>query len=264
MATSPGHGRPNEDFVGAVPGAVVLIDGAGIPGTEAICHHGVAWYSHTLGTTLLGLLSRQPDLDLAPALAEAISRVADLHRETCDLANPSSPQATVAAVRFHADRVEHLVLADAFVVLDPPESGPQVVTDPREVDVRDECASALRGLAPGSPEYERVLPAVITAIRARRNQPGGYWVAKDDPRAATEAVTGSTAVASLTGAAVLSNGASRFVDPYRLGEWRDVVDLLRAKGPDEIVRRVRAAEGSGSDIYSPDDASVAYARVTPP
>jgi len=262
MATSPGHGRPNEDFVGAVPGAVVLLDGAGIPGTEAICHHGVAWYSHTLGTTLLGLLSRQPDLGLAPALAEAISHVADLHRGTCDLANPSSPQATVAAVRLHAGRVEHLVLADAFVVLDSSESGPQVITDPREVDVRNKCAVPLRGLSSGSPEYERALPSVISAIRARRNQPGGYWIAKDDPRAASEAVTGSTTLARLNGAAVLSNGAGRFVDPYRLGEWRDVVDLLRTKGPDEIVRRVRAAEASvgpsGSDAYSPDDASVAY------
>lgn len=262
MATSPGHGRPNEDFVGAVPGAVVLLDGAGIPGTEAICHHGVAWYSHTLGATLLGLLSRQPDLGLVHALAEAISDVADLHRDTCDLANPSSPQATVAIIRFHAGRVDHLVLADGFVVLDSTGSGPRVVTDPREVDVRNECALPLRGLSSGSPEYERALPAVISAIRARRNQPGGYWIAKDDPRAASEAVTGSTALASLTGAAVLSNGASRFVDPYRLGEWRDVVDLLRTKGADEVVRRVRAAEASagpsGSDTYSPDDASVAY------
>ena len=268
MATSPGHGRPNEDFVGAVPGAVVLLDGAGIPGTEAICHHGVAWYSHTLGATLLGLLSRQPHLGLVPALAEAISHVADLHRDTCDLANPSSPQVTVAIIRVHAGRVDHLVLADAFVALDSTGSGPQVVTDPREVDVRNESVSALRGLSPGSPQYERALPAMISAIRARRNQPGGYWIAKDDPHAATEAVTGSTALASLTGAAVLSNGACRFVDPYRLGEWRDVVDLLRTKGPDEVVRRVRAAEASagpsGSDTYSPDDASVAYWRVTPP
>lgn len=265
MATSPGHGRPNEDFVGAVPGAVVLLDGAGIPGTEAICHHGVAWYSHTLGATLLGLLSRQPDLGLAPALAESIEHVAGRHRSTCDLANPSSPQATVAIVRVHAGRVDHLVLADAFVVLDSSESGPQVVTDPREVDVRNECLSVLGGLSPGSSEYERALAAVISAIRARRNQPSGYWIAKDDPRVASEAVTGSTSMAALNGAAVVSNGASRFVDPYRLGEWPDVVDLLRSKRPDEIVRRVRAAEASArlsdSDTYSPDDASVAYCEL---
>ena len=205
MATSPGHGRPNEDFVGAVPGAVVLLDGAGIPGTEAICRHGVAWYSHTLGGSLLGWLSRAPGTDLVACLAEAISHVADLHRDTCDLANPSSPQATVAITRLHAGRLDHLVLADAFVVLDS-VSGPQVVTDPREVDVRNECVSALRGLSPDSPEYERALPAVIGAIRDRRNEHDGYWIAKDDPHAASEAVTGSTPLASLAGAAVLSNG----------------------------------------------------------
>ncbi|MFG1878153.1 hypothetical protein ACGFIV_25205 [Sphaerisporangium sp. NPDC049003] len=31
-------GRANEDFTGAVPTVAVLIDGAGISGTESICH----------------------------------------------------------------------------------------------------------------------------------------------------------------------------------------------------------------------------------
>jgi hypothetical protein len=35
-------GHPNEDFAGAVPRAVVLVDGAGISGIEEICRHGVA------------------------------------------------------------------------------------------------------------------------------------------------------------------------------------------------------------------------------
>jgi hypothetical protein len=39
-------GRTNEDSVGATATAAVLIDGAGIPGTEAICRHGVAWCTH--------------------------------------------------------------------------------------------------------------------------------------------------------------------------------------------------------------------------
>ncbi len=60
MATSPGQvGRPNEDFIGAVPDAVVLLDGAGIPGTEDICRHGVAWYAQTLVATLLARLRTQ-------------------------------------------------------------------------------------------------------------------------------------------------------------------------------------------------------------
>jgi hypothetical protein len=265
MASSPGHlSQPNEDFVGAVPGAVVLLDGAGIPGTDSICRHGVAWYSHTLGATILGHLSRELGTDLVAALADSIGQVSGQHRHTCDIANPSSPQSTVAIIRFDEDRVDFLVLADVFVVLDSSESDPQVVTDSREVSVRSECSSVLRGLPTGTPEYERARLSVIDALRARRNQSGGYWIAKDDPHAAMQAVTGNVPLRQLNGAALLSNGASRIVDPYRLAEWPAVLDLMRTRGPEEILRRVREAEtkaratGSFPDIRLPDDATVAY------
>lgn len=262
-ATSPGHaGRPNEDFVGDVPGAVVLLDGAGITGTEAICRHGVAWYSHTLGRSLLGRLACESGIDLVGALAESIDEVAGYHRHTCDIANPSSPQSTVAILRFEDDRADFLVLADAYVALDMVEARPQVLTDTREVDVRHECTLRLRGLSAGTLEYEQALSSAIEALRARRNRPGGYWTAKDDPQAATEAVTGGVPLRQLNGAALFSNGASRIVDPYGLSRWPTVLELARTLGPDEILRQVREAEkgGAGSlpGFQQPDDATVAY------
>jgi hypothetical protein len=252
--TSPGHpGRANEDFVGTATGVVVLLDGAGIKGTEEICRHGVAWYSHTLGETLVGRVTDR--VDLAEALADSIDHVAGLHRHSCDLANPSSPQATVAMLRIADERADHLVLADAYVVLAPTAGAPRVITDPREVAVRSECTVPLAGLAVGTPEYEQALPSVIDAFRSRRNQPGGYWIAKDDGRAAAEAVTGSVPVAGLAAAALLSNGASRIVDPYRLTDWPGVVELLRTHGPDALLRRIREAETGAEEA---DDATVAY------
>ena len=183
MATSPRHvGRSNEDFVGAVPGAVVLLDGAGIPGTENICHHGVAWYAHTLGATFLGRMAGGLSTTLTEALSDSIEQVAKLHSHSCDLANPSSPQTTVAAIRFEGDRVDYLVLADTFAVLDEVEAGPRVITDGREIAVRTECTTPLRGLLEGTAEYERARLGAVDAFRARRNQPGGYWIAKTTPR----------------------------------------------------------------------------------
>jgi protein phosphatase 2C-like protein len=261
MATSAGHDRPNEDFVGAVPGAVVLLDGAGIPGSEAVCSHGVAWYAHTLGATILGHLSREPARDLAAALADAIEQVAGQHRHTCDLASPISPQATAAIVRCSQDRVDFLVLADVFVVLDSSESRPQVLTDPREVDARNDVSTRLEGLTAGTPEYERAMRSATEELRARRNQPGGYWIAKEDPEAAAQAVTGSVPLGQLRGAALLSNGASRIVDPYRLAEWPAVLELIRAEGPDELIRRVRKAE---PEADRPDDATVAFCDLRMP
>lgn len=223
MATRPGHpGRSNEDFVGAVPGAVVLLDGAGIRGSEHLCRHGTAWFAHRLGATLLARLPGSADL--SALLAESISEVAALHHDTCDLADPSSPQAAVAVVRAVDDRLDYLVLADVCVVLDA--AAPVVVTDPREVSVRAEVLAAHDTLADQ-----------ISAFRARRNRPGGYWIAKDEPAAAVEAVTGSVPLASLTGVALVSNGVA--LDDGLLG-------LIRSRGTGAVL-------GDG-----PDDATAAY------
>ena len=262
MATSAGSaGQPNQDFVGAVPGAVVLLDGAGISGTESICSHGVAWYTHRLGGALLGRLSRDDGRDLAAILAAAIAVIADDHRGTCDITNPSSPQATVVIVRAHRGRLDYLLLADSFLVLDEVGGAPQVVTDEREVTARRIATAPLDGVPAGTPEYDRARDLCIEALWARRNQPGGYWIAKDDPNAAKEAVTGSRSLDDLASVALLSNGASRIVNPYGLTDWPRVLKLLGADGPSEIIRRVRQAEAgrsAGPDGPVPDDATVAH------
>jgi hypothetical protein len=124
-------GHANEDLTGAVPTAVVLIDGAGIPGTESICRHGAAWYASRLGGSLLSLLSMRRDRSPSALLAEAIEQVTDDHRDTCDVADPISPSATVAILRRSDGVVEHLVLGDSVLVLDRAHGAPLVVTDPR-------------------------------------------------------------------------------------------------------------------------------------
>jgi len=60
---------------------------------------------------------------------------------------------------------------------------------------------------------------------------------------------------------LLSNGASRIVSPYARTDWPGVVELLRAHGPAEIIRRVRQAEADTSGdpgAQVPDDATIAH------
>lgn len=139
-----------------------------------------------------------------------------------------------------AGLIEHLVLGDSVLVLDRADGAPLVVSDPREVVISRSYRSALEAAAAGSDEYHRVL----RDLRANRNRPGGFWVAKDDPRAADEAVTGSCPISELTGAVLLSNGASRIVDRFRLAGWPGVMAVLASNGPAEIIRRVRAGGGA--------------------
>ncbi len=245
-------GRVNEDFVGAITTAAVLTDGAGIPGSESICRHGVAWYASRLGGNLLGLLSLRRELSLSALLADAIEQVTGDHRDTCDVADSISPSATVAILRLSNGLIEYLVLGDAVVVLDRANSAPLVVSDSREVIISRSYRSALEATAEGSDEYHRIL----RDLRANRNHPGGFWVAKDDPRAADEAITGSCSISELNSGVLLSNGASRIVDRFQRADWPQVLAVLASSGPAEIIHRVRQEEARHA--VAADDATIAY------
>jgi hypothetical protein len=256
MATeAAGVRNPNEDFTGAVPRAAVVVDGAGISGAESICRHGAAWHAYRLGGELLALLALEPGRSLRAVLSAAIERVAGAHRGTCDLADPSSPSAAVAVLRLSPGRADYLLLGDAVLVLDK-ASGPLVVTDLREVTLSRPYRDALSTAAPDTTEYEHVRSAFIDMLRANRNQPGGFWVAKEDPRAADEAVTGSCAVSELRSAVLLSNGASRIVDRFHLADWPDVLTLLNSGGPATVIRRVREEENRRQ--VAADDATITH------
>lgn len=167
----------------------------------------------------------------------------------------TSPSATVAILRLSADRADYLVLGDSFVVLD--RAGvPMVVSDRREVTIGRPYRSALEALTEGTAEYEQARADFITVLRANRNQPGGFWVAQDDPRAAAEAIAGSCPLSELDDAVLLSNGASRIVDRFGLADWPEVLAVLASSGPDAIIRRVRQAEAR--DAVAADDATIAH------
>ncbi len=86
---------------------------------------------------------------------------------------------------------------------------------------------------------------------------GGFWVAKDDPRAASEAVTGRCPVAEVSAAVLLSNGASRIVDRFALTDWPGLLTALASTSPADVIDRVRRAEAPPQAVR-PDDATIAY------
>ncbi|MBF8184201.1 hypothetical protein ITP53_00240 [Nonomuraea sp. K274] len=112
------------------------------------------------------------------------------------------------------------------------------------------------GCAPSSEEAANPVTPAWEELRANRNQPGGFWLAKDDPRAADEAITGSCPISEVTGAVLLSNGASRIVDRFGLTDWPGVMDVLASSGPAEIIRGVRLAEARHA--VAADDATIAH------
>jgi hypothetical protein len=221
FATEPAPGRPNEDFVGAGADWAVVLDGATAPaGVDSGCVHDVRWLVHRLGAELGRLLLLEPAVALADLLERAIALVRAAHGSSCDLENPDSPSSTVTLLRASEKAVDYLVLCDSPLV----------------VEVGGAVRVVLDGRASRLPER------TISGVSAARNRPGGFWVASTDPRAAHEALHGSFDRAAVGRVALLSDGASRFVERFHLGTWSDLLDLLEKAGPGELIRRVRAAE----------------------
>ena len=209
----------NEDLVLSGPDFVVVLDGATAgKGIDSGCSHTVAWLVQRLGRQLALPLLTGSTAPLADLLADAIAAVSAEHADSCDLTNPDSPSSTVAMIRVGSDHVEHLVLADSPVVTRSPAGVVSVHSDDR-IDLL--------------PEY------TFEAVRRLRNQAGGFWVASTEPKAAYEAVRGTTDRAEIELVAVLSDGAARYVERYG-HSWDDLLDLLTTNGPRELVERVWA------------------------
>lgn len=270
LVSVPGDpARPNEDYFVSVPGLVAVFDGVSIPDSlDSGCLHGPAWYTRRLATSLTAWHGIEPYADLSDLLAAAIGSVRDEHGGTCDLDHPGTPQSTLAVLRVGPAGVNYLVLCDSTVILDR-NGETRAITDAR---LRD-TARALRGLAMaggspiGSIEHAAHLRALTLAKRERVNRPGGYWIAASDPAAAHHALRGSAPLTGpdrLTRAVLLTDGASCAVDQYGLTDWRGLLDMLQAHGPQHVVELLRAtelADPDGSEQPRPkhhDDATIAY------
>ena len=198
-----------------------MLDGAGVPPRfRAGCVHDVAWFSHTLAGRLL-IRAQDPSVPLRQALAAAIADVRSLHEEQCDL-DRGGPSATVVAVRWDAEHLEHLVLCDSSLLLESADGTTTRLSDPRVDDVaREEARSE--------------------AIEARRNAPGGFWVARHEPEAAEQALVGSTPLRTLRAAHLVSDGITRAVDLLGMHDDASLARALRVD-PRSVLRELRRAE----------------------
>lgn len=211
--------RPNEDFVAAAPGAVVVIDGCGLSlDTDLGCVHGTAWYARSLGTRLLARLTdsmgaapqagppvgppegahRPARRPLVARLAGAIADVAASHRATCDLGLATTPAATVLALRVRGDVLDYLVLADSTLLLDGTEFLQEIT--------------------------------------------GGHVYAAADPGVAEHAITGTIPLRDLRRAFLLTDGATRLVDEFGLTDWPGLVQLIDEHGPSGLIDHTRETE----------------------
>ncbi|MEU2283468.1 protein phosphatase 2C domain-containing protein [Streptomyces sp. NPDC013178] len=257
LVSEPGdRAHPNEDFASVgLPasgqgGSLVLLDGVTPPRGGTGCLHSVPWYTARLGGALTELTVSLPDVPLAEALAAAIARTSGAHAETCDLSHPRTPQATVVCARWSPETVEYLVLSDSALLLASPDGAVTPVLDDR----LDRLPRAL------------LASEEICDARAR-NKEGGFFTAAADPAVAGRAVTGALPRADVSALAALTDGATRWVEKFREGDWTDLFTYVRKEGPRALVRRVRELETADTEraflgrSKRHDDATAVYAEL---
>ncbi|MFC5635114.1 hypothetical protein [Streptomyces bullii] len=254
LVSEPGTpGRPNEDFASVgVPasgqgGSLVALDGVTPPRGETGCLHSVPWFTARLGGALTELTLSLPDVPLAEALSRALARTAGAHAATCDLSHPRTPQATVVLARWSAELVEYLILSDSALLIESPGGAVTAVLDDR-----------LARLPRSALASDALVDATV------RNKEGGFFTAAADASVARRAVTGVLPRGDVRALAALTDGATRWVETFREGDWADCVTLLRKEGPRALVERVRALERADTERVflgrskRHDDATVVY------
>ncbi|WP_200306101.1 integrase [Streptomyces adelaidensis] len=278
VASGPGMGAVNEDIALTGPDTVVVLDGVSVVpgGPPAGCAHSTSWYVRHLGARLMSLAAVDHSTSLTDVLSLAITGVNGLHDATCDLSREDGPASTVAMIRRRDDVLDYLVLSDSVLLLDCGEGGGSIraiTDDTGEQLARKHLRAVLdsHGLT-GSTDLRGLadLTTVVAELQALylrlRNRPGGYWVASALPRAAEHARTGTLPLGSVRQAALLSDGASRLVDPFGVLTWPALLQVLRDEGPAALIARTREAEMSDPECLRwprfkrSDDATAVHVR----
>ena len=228
LLSLPGDAVRNEDFALAVPDLAIVLDGVTCPpdlGTG--CEHGTPWFVRRLAANVIVRAfqtgARAP---LTDVLAAAIDATRSDHHGRCDLRHPGTPSATVALLRRAEGQVEHLVLADATVVIDRTDRPIEAISDLRIDAIEPDLQAEVKASPYGSPQRAALTEKWMCVQREHRNIDGGFWIAGALPSAAWKAVTGSVPLTSLTRMAALSDGASRYVDLLGIGSWSDALDAM--------------------------------------
>jgi hypothetical protein len=157
----------------------------------------------------------------------------------------------VALARWSADLVEYLVLSDAALLLQAPEGAVTAVLDDRLARL---------------PRSALATDALVDANL--RNREGGFFTAAADPSVAARAVAGTLPRGRVRALAALSDGATRWTDRFREGDWADLFALVAKEGARSLVDRVRGLESADREeraFLGPgkthDDATVVFAEL---
>jgi hypothetical protein len=233
------HPPAGADRVVVTPGAVIVLDGASAFGPAAV---NPATYADQLGNEIASAINASPAGPLAPILAAAITATAT----ALNLLHDDGPSSTVAIARVNDSTADLLLLGDSYIAYHS-DSTTTVITDDRldhlglpQARLYRERLSAGSGYGPA---HTATLRELQVGQRARRNVPGGYWIASADPEVATHAITLTLPLASLEWIVLATDGAADTTRHLGLDDW-GIIARYGEDGLSALLQRCHEWEGT--------------------
>jgi hypothetical protein len=212
------HPPAGADRVVVTPSAVIVLDGASAFSPAAV---SPAAYADQLGTEIASAINASPAGPLPQILATAITATAT----ALNLPDDDGPSSTVAVARLSNGTADLLLLGDSYIAYGSAGTT-AVLTDDRLDHLGLPQARLYRErLAAGSgygAAHTATLRELQVGQRARRNVPGGYWIASANPKAATHAITLALPAASLDWIVLATDGAIDTARHLGLDDWEAI------------------------------------------
>lgn len=232
VAQLPGGTGPSEDRVFVTPNAVIVLDGA--TQMRKLERDG-GWIAQELGQRLVDGLTRSPDASLVDLLEQALADLIAQYR----LQPRTAPSTTVNIVRCTEAAVDVLVLCDSPVALLCCDGTLDVVRD-------DRIQTVLESIHRPPGPRNLADPAWRTAVEefeAKRNSPGGFWVASADSCAAHHALVVSQPLERVAASFSMTDGVAVAVDKYGMpASWYAAISMALGFGAERLLRVVHAIE----------------------
>lgn len=212
------HPPAGADRVVVTPGTVIVLDGASAFGPATV---SPAAYADQFGTEIASAINASPAGPLPQILATAITATA----VALNLPDDDGPSSTVAIARVSNGTADLLLLGDSYIAYRS-VGATVVLTDDRLDHLGLPQARLYRErLAAGSgygPVHTATLRELQAGQRARRNVPGGYWIASANPEAAKHAVALALPAASLEWIVLATDGTIDTARHLGLDDWEAI------------------------------------------
>ena len=242
-ATQPGGSQPNQDRFHADGQCAFVLDGASAIRPQK---RDGGWYAGELSKELGYRLKRNLNSDLRGSLRSAIASVASMLD-----AGDGSPSSTVTIATWSDAILDVLVLGDSTAVVYLKSGAVEVLYDARldaiGTELRDAYQDALSGGNGFSTGHRERLRKLQEEQLRTRNQPGGYWIAADDPAAADESLTMSFPLGEVDAVLLATDGAADGVLTYGLMTWQEVRQRITMSGPEAHIEEIVIAEREDAD-----------------